>query len=50
MKYDVRVQNFNAPDIVIKGVDESDIGEVVTSWCGKNTTIIITQHEEGGAE
>ena len=50
MKYDVRVQNIHATDIVIKGVDEADIGGVATALCGRNAIVIITPHEQGGAE
>lgn len=46
MKYDVRVENRGARDILITGVDESDVGEVVTSWCGEYTSVVVTRSEE----
>lgn len=46
MKYDVRVENRGARDVLITGVDESDLGEVVTEWCGDGTSVVVTMSEE----
>ena len=53
MTYDIRIENPGFYDIPVDDVDESHVGDVVTAWCGRNTTIVVTQHrdiEEHGAE
>ena len=45
-KYDIRVESRGCRDIFITGVDESDVGEVVTSWCNEYTTVVVTRSEE----
>jgi hypothetical protein len=44
--YDVRIENWGARDILVTGVSEDMLGETISSWCGKHTTIIVTQSEE----
>lgn len=53
MTYGIRIENPGFCDIPVDNVDESCIGDIVTTWCGRNTTIVVTQHrdnEEHGAE
>ena len=46
MLYDVRIENWGARDILVTGVSEDMLGETISSWCGKHTTIIVTQSEQ----
>lgn len=46
MKYDVRIENRGARDILITGVDEESLGETIASWCGGHTTIVVTRSED----
>lgn len=46
MRYDARIENRGARDILITGVREEDLGATIASWCGEHTTIIVTQSEE----
>lgn len=53
MTYDIWIKNPGCCDIPVDDVDESHVGDIVTAWCGRNTTIVVTQHrdnEEHGAE
>ena len=53
MTYDIRIENPGSCDIAVDNVDKSNVGDVVTTWCGRNSTVIVTQHndnEEHGAE
>lgn len=50
MKYEVRIQNPGSRDIVVTDVEADGIRDVVESWCGRYTTIVVTQQKEGGAE
>ena len=45
MKYEVRVQNRHTPDVVISDVEESDVGNVVTTWCTARSVCIVTPKE-----
>lgn len=46
MLYDVRIENRGARDILVTGVREEGLGATIAIWCGKHTTIIVTQSEE----
>lgn len=46
MRYDVRIENSGARDILVTGVREEDLGDTIASWCGEHTTIIVTRSEE----
>ena len=45
MKYEVRVQGRQAPDLIIDDVDESQIGKVVTAWCSSRNVCIVKTKE-----
>ena len=48
MKYEVRIQNPHARDIVLTDIGEDAVGKVVTEWCGSGSVVIVTLQE--GAE
>lgn len=47
-KYDVRIENRGCRDILITGVEESDLGDTISSWCGKYTQVVVTRSEDQG--
>lgn len=44
--YDVRIENPHAPDMLITGVSEDELGEVISRWCGDHTTVIVWKRQE----
>lgn len=48
IKYDIRIENRGCRDVFITGVDESDIRDTISSWCGENTQVVVTLAEDQG--
>lgn len=39
--YDVTVENPFVMNVLVTGVREDELGEIVSTWCGDHTKIIV---------
>lgn len=48
MLYTIRIQNRGSCDVVLRDVREEEVGDVVTSWCGGHTVVIVEIQDGSG--